>query len=283
MQSPEFVSAVRSLDGFAAHAKAAVGLWRMRGENEALGDSLRDMGRFIGAVWAIYLHNTPGGLTPMRLTAMLEGTELSGPARARAMIAYMQFLGYIAPAPSRGDTRVKRYEPTERLLAALGARYRRELEVAAWLTPDIGWILERYHEPGVRDGIIAAQGELLLNFFRGWRPEGVSLNVFSEKFGGMAVLAELLACAEPGDQFPPAGALRFSTAALARACGANRTQVRRLLKHASETGFLVLGEEGEAWPTPLLREHVELAACGQMTSFIYSSRAVKARLEAAGP
>lgn len=280
MQSREFVDAVRAHEGFGEHARAAVELWRMQGESDDLGDSLRDMGRFIGAVWAIYLHDTPGGLTPMRLTAMLEGTELSGPARARAMIAYMQFLGYVAPAPSRGDTRVKRYEPTERLLVALGARYRRELEAAAWLTPEIGWILERYHEPAVRDGIIAAQGELLLNFFRTWRPDGVSLNVFSEKFGGMAVLAELLACAEPGEAFPPSGVLRYSTAALARACGANRTQVRRLLKSASDSGFLVLGEEGEAWPTPLLREHVEIVACGQMTSFIFSSRFVKARYEA---
>lgn len=282
LQTPEFIDSIRSLPAFDRHARDAVALWRIEGDEEALSTSLRDMGRFIGAVWAIYLHNTPGGLTLTRLTGMLEGTDLSGPTRARAMIAYMQFLGYIARAPSRGDTRVKRYGPTERLLAGLGGRYRRELQAAAWLSPDIQWVLQRFGEPAVRDALIASQGDLLVSFFRNWRPDGPSLNVFSEKFGGMAVLAELLDCAEPGDSFPPKGALRYSTAALARACGANRTQVRRILRQAAQAGFLVLGGEGEAWPTPMLREHIELAAAGQMGSFIHSCRAVRRRFDTAG-
>ncbi len=244
------------------------------GDDAILAATLRDMGRFMGAVWAIYLHNTPGGFTLSRLTGLLEDTALSGPGRARALIAYMQFLGYIEPAPVRGDSRVKRYEPTQRMLDAMSKRYVEDLRVSAWLAPEADWLVERFHDPGVAADMMTVQGELMLAFFQTWRPEDVSLNVFSEKFAGMMLLSELVACADDDDLFPPAGLLRYSIAALSRKCGVSRTQVRRILRAAADDGFLVLGEEGEAWPTPLLREHLELAAVGHMSSLMYTARVV---------
>lgn len=278
MQSMAFIDDIRGRADFPARARAAVDLWRMPdGDDTILAATLRDMGRFMGAIWAVYLHNTPGGFTLTRLTSLLEDTALSGPGRARAMIAYMQFLGYIAPAPARGDTRLKRYEPTPRMLEAMSKRYILDLRAAAWLAPEADWVIEHFNDPGVADAVMTVQGELMLAFFRTWRPDGVSLNVFSEKFAGMMLLSELVACAEPDDVFPPAGVLRYSTASMARRCGVSRTQIRRMLKAGAEEGFLVLGEEGEAWPTPLLREHLELAAVGQMSSFMHTVRVVHER------
>lgn len=283
MVSEAFVEEIRARDGFAERARAAVALWREPPEDDAvLVSTLRDMGRFIGAIWAFYLDSQPGGLTLSRLTTMLEGTQLSGPGRARAMIAYMLFLGYISQLPTRGDARLKRYVPTPRLLNAMRKRYRRELEAAAWMTPDAQWVIDRFDEPGVCEALIAAQGELMLAFFREWRPDGVSLNIFSDKYAGMMLLSELLATAEPDDVFPPAGVLRYSMAGLARNCGVSRTQIRRIMRAAADHGFLVLGEEGEAWPTPLLRLHVELAAVGQMSSFMYSTVVTRRRFDTAG-
>lgn len=279
MRSAEHVADVRARPGFAERARKAVAVWRMPdGDDEVLAATLRDMGRYMGAIWSIYLHFTPGGLTLSRLSALLESTNLSAPGRARAMITFMQFLGYIEPAGAASDTRLKHYQPTPRMLAAMAKRYTADLEASAWLTPECARLLETFDQERVRNQMMTFQGELMLAFFRTYEPTGPSLDMFSERFAGMMLLSELMQCCEPDDVFPPAGVLRYSIAGLARSCGVSRTQVRRTLKDAAEQGFLVLGEEGEAWPTPLLRDHVEMAAVGQMSSFIFTAEATLERL-----
>jgi hypothetical protein len=259
--------AMRDRPGFPEAVRATTRIWQMPadGEARAFAESMRDLGRLMGCLWAIFLHNTEGGLTLARLTALMEAGKVSGAGRARALLVYLQFVGYIEPVPHVGDGRVRRYAPTPRLLAGWGGRLQRDFAVMATVSPAIAAFRERFGEPAVFDQYGRLTGELFVHYMmvRDERMPGPSLEVFSQRYAGIMMLAELLAKSEDGVPFPPVRPIRYSVAAIARGCGVSRTQVRKALRDGAAAGFLELPEEGLAVPTPLLAEHLELMIAGQ--------------------
>lgn len=262
------VRAMRDRPGFPDAARELARNWRMPADPERreFAESMRDLGRLMGALWAQYLHNTPGGLTLARLTALMEAGEVSGAGRARALLVYLQFIGYIAPAPKSGDARMRRYTPTARLVDGLRGRLERDFGSMAPISPLTARMLALLGRPEVFDLYSGLTGQIFLHYMmvRGGQFPGPSLETFSERYAGMMMLGELLATAAPDDVFPPRGPLRHSIAAIARACGVSRTQVRKALRDAAALGFLELPQEGLALPTDLMREHVELLIAGHI-------------------
>ena len=255
---------VQTIPGFDAYSRQAAGIWRAPVSHDAiLASTLRDLGRFVSGVWSLHLNATPGGLTLTRLSDLLDQTGISSPGRARAMLVYLRFVGYIEPAPEAGDGRRRVFRPTGRMSAAFRARYRMEFEAAGPLDPDIAAALARIDEPTFFAALMAAMGELSLAGFQLADFQGASLNALSHHYAGMTVLAELLAIADQGESFPPVGPARFAVAGLAKACGISRSQVRRILRAGAGAGFFELTGEGQLILTPLLAEHVRmLIACG---------------------
>lgn len=261
------VNAMRARPGFEAAALAIARGWRLpeSGPDRDFALALRDLGRFMACLLALYLHHS-GGLTLARLAALLEATELAGVGRARALLMYMQFIGYVRPGPGVGDSRLKPYVPTAEMELGFRSRIRRELVNAAPISPPSAALLERFDEPGVPERYYGVMGEIWIGYMlaRKARLPGPSLEMFSERYAGMAMLAELLAGAAPDDAFPPRGPMPFALAGVARACEVSRTQVRKAYRLAEAAGFLELPGDGVALPTPMLREHLELAIAGQV-------------------
>lgn len=262
------VEAARALPGFSSMARAVAAQWRLPegDEDRFFAQNLRDLGRFLGSVYALYLHSTRGGLTRTRLAAMLEATNLSGPGRAQALLIFLQFIGYIRPAPSAGDDgRVRRFAPTPRVEAAFRRRITGELLAMQAMHPDMADTLANFDEPGAFERYMALMGQCFVAYMMLRNPDGgPSLEVFSQRYAGMMLLGELLATAAPDDVFPPAGPMRHSVAALARKAGISRTQVRRAFRDAADQGFLEFPDEGVALPTDLFRQHLEWAIAGQL-------------------
>lgn len=262
------VDAARALPGFSAMARAVAAHWRLpEGEEDRFfAQNLRDLGRFLGSIYALYLHSTPGGLTRTRLAAMLEATNLSGPGRAQALLIFLQFIGYIRPAPAAGDDgRMRRFVPTPRLVTAFRRRVTGELRAMQAMHADLADALAVIDEPGAFEMYLEPAGQCFVAYMILRNPDGgPSLEVFSQRYAGMMLLGELLATAAPDDVFPPVGPMRHSVAALARMAGISRTQVRRAFRDAEEQGFLEFPEEGVALPTDLFRLHLEYAIAGQL-------------------
>jgi hypothetical protein len=227
--------------------------------------TMRDLGRFMATLLALYLHHS-GGLTVTRLAALLEATDLAGPGRARAILLYMQFIGYVEQGPARGDTRLKPYVPTADMERGFGSRIRRELANIGPISPPAAALGARFDEPGVAGCYFGMMGEIWIGYMQVRKTvlAGPSLEMFSERYAGMMMLAELLAGAAADDVFPPLGPMAFSVARVARACDVSRTQVRVAFRRAQAEGFLELVGEGVALPTPLLREHLHLMIAGQI-------------------
>ena len=273
---------VIAIPGFPDYMRAVVTIWRARDHDDpVLSNTLRDLGRFASGVWSLFLDATPGGITLARLGGLLGEAGISGPGRARSILIFLRFIGYIEPVQDAGDQRTRRYRPTTRMMAAFHERYRRELDVASALDPVIAAGRAELDRAEFFKALVAAVGELSLAGLQTYAPEGKSLNVISHQFAGMTVVGELIGSSDvPGQLYPPVGPSTISVAGVAKACGISRTQVRRILKAGASEGFFELAGEGEVKLTPLLAEHVELlVAC----TFIMFRWCCGQALAAAGP
>lgn len=261
------LAAMRETPGFADVSRRLVAIWREHAgeDDKAYAHHLRDLGRFTSGVWALYLNSTPGGVTTSRLGALLAWSNVAGAGRARALMVYLRFIGYVAAVPAGGDAREKRFVPTERLVRAVTTRLSREFAAMAPLNSDFATVLRHLPEPGAFNIYAELMGESWLAFLMvRHEPTGPSLEMFAQRYAGMMLLSELLATAEPDDVFPPERPMRFQVAALARKAGISRTQVRQLLRDAEVEGLLILTEEGVAQPTAALREQLEFTTAGQI-------------------
>lgn len=264
---------VMSRPGFPEASRKLAALWRApaNDEDKAFAHFMRDLGRFIGGMWALFLHVTPGGLTVTRLADLLASTKVTSASRARTILLYLQFIGYVAPTKATGDSRIKLYAPTPRLVDAFRSRLVGEFEAMGHMHPAIAETGRLFSEDGAFDIFAELMGEIFLAYMaiRKERP-GPSLEMFSQRYAGMMMLGELMATAAPDDVFPPAGPMRHSIADLSRRCRISRTQVRKMLKDAETVGFLRLPEDGVAVATDLFREHVNLTNAGQVLGGLWS-------------
>jgi hypothetical protein len=262
---------------FEAAARGAVDCWIPTDGDDGIL-LLRDIGRFVAAQWTFFLASEPEGLTRSRLEDLLKATNASGVARAQALLIYLRFIGYVAPAPT-GDSRVKRYVPTPVLIGVFTARLKRELAWAADLDPDTAALAARFDEPDVADAFRRCHAQNTIALFKLHTAEEVSLDVFSHRFGGMTILGALLQAADQGGAFPAEGVARFNVSHLSRMADCSRTQVRNQLRAAQKAGLLTDVGEGEARLTPLLLEHVRHLIAGSALLFAWGARRALAEIE----
>lgn len=274
---------MRTRPGFNAASRDLVECWRLPeavdDEDRAFARNLRDLGRFVAGIWALYLHSTPGGLTLSRLSGLLEAGQVAGVGRGRALLMYLQFIGYVTPSAATGDARLKPYVPTQRLVGAFRRRLIRELTAMAPMHPAIAGTLGELREPSAFDIYAELMGEIYVVYMGVRKRPGPSLEMFSQRYAGMMMLGELLAAAAPDDTFPPQGPLRYSLSAIARVAGVSRTQVRRAFREAEAAGFMTLPEEGLALPTPQLSRHIELVTAATILGCLWCSERFMQRID----
>ncbi len=251
----------RAMPGFPDLAGRVIDVWGPQpGQVGEISRLLRDMGRFAAGAWMIYLEATPGGLTLARLRELLETTTVSGPGRARALMTYLRFIGYIEPMAGQGDGRARLHRTTPLMRTAFRVRLRRELEVRAELDPAIPAALALFDDEAIFNDFFVVSSEVSLAIMGLAAPRYNELDLFSERYAGMIILCEMLKRGEPGDVFLPRGPLNFTVADLARRCETSRMQVAGLLKKARAAGFLI--------PTPDGRERLSEALLLNMEGLI---------------
>ncbi|MDQ0464567.1 AraC-like DNA-binding protein [Caulobacter ginsengisoli] len=278
------MEAVIAGPGFERALRGCVECWLPKSNDTKMIEvTMRDLGRMVSGNWSLYLDSSPGGLTLSRMSKLLEGSWLSSPGRARALLLYLRFLGYIEPAVSQdNDGREKRFRVTPQLKQAFHERYRRDLGAFIETDPAIAEVAERLDDEEVFRCLAWAHGGLLVALLKAYRPETVSLDMFSSRYSGMMVLAHMLLSGEAGDSFPPQRPVRYTVAGLARETGISRAQVRRLFREAQAAGFMTPVEEGLMLLTPLLAEHVKLLVACASRILAASAEATLTHLEESG-
>jgi len=224
---PRFAAAARQLSRSMLDLAAA---------DPALDGIVKDAGRFLATGLAVYLHAT-GGLTLARLKELGARDRVVSPGRARAILIYLRFLHYVAPAPDGG--RAARFVPTPQLERAYHAILRGGIEAAAVIEPKLERLSNRLGEPHVAADLVRISGRIGLSH-SGNNDGNPMWRVFLNRHAGAQILHALMLAAEDDGHYPPRGEMAFSLTGLARTFRVSRPHVARLLRAAEQEGLIVM-------------------------------------------
>lgn len=141
------------------------------------------------------------------------------------------------------------------------------------LDADIDALASRFGEDAVFTRFMLAMGEVSRAGFAAYEPDSDSLNLFSQRTAGLALMAELLLGGDPAGAFPPVGPVRYSLSGPARRNKVSRMHVRRLLADAGKAGFLQQTGEGEASINANLARATEHLFAYTLVTYNYCARA----------
>jgi len=205
--------------------------------NPLMHRNLKDVGRFILGVVALYLDAT-GGLTHRRLRALSGQSGLISAGAASAVLLRLRLIGYVTAHGPQVNGQIKLYRPTPTMAAAFRERMRIELEAAAVFNPRVGPILERLDDPEVFPSLMAVLGDDTINAARHPHPDTVGLDRISTRTAGMMILYRILSDADQGGAFPPLGEVAVSVSGLAREFEVSRSHVLTILRDAEQCGLM---------------------------------------------
>ena len=218
-----------------------------------------DRGRFLLAIAPLYLHRSgrpddpASGFTATRLKQFALEQEICSAGRAAAMLALMRWAGMVAAAPAVADRRVRLLQPTAKLIDMHRVRWRRQLQAASLLMPELGEAAGLCDRDEFVTAFAVAQTRQFLAGFRFIKvvPE---LALFLERSAGMLVMANLLLAEAPAGNVADERLRAVSPAAMAKRFHVSRTHVVTLLRDAVEVGLLARAERGSMRTLPLLRD-----------------------------
>lgn len=258
---PRFAEAARTL---AANSLAAGDSGR------ALAGIMKDAGRYVAAMWAIYLH-VSGGLTLPRLKEICVSSGFLSPGRARAMLLYMRYLGYVMPVSDGTRGKPQRYMPTAEFRESWRKHLRLAMQAACIIEPAAQTVLDHINEEAVFERIARLQAEGLLSLSRARDRETTHIRVFMHRHAGIQIMSTLLTA--PGATFPPQGPIPFSIAAAAQRFGVSRIHIRRMLNDAVREGFMAYANDGVVALTEKAGDELQSSYAMQIAQLLASAAA----------
>lgn len=267
----------------AALKLAATGFVDLYQKNRLLNRLINDRARTLFGFAMLDLHYSgqgdgQPGFTVTRAQEFCVKHGLCSAGRAAAMIALMRFAGYVEVLPLQRDRRLRLYGITPKLLATHHERWRRMFEAIATVQPDMRAAIAALDRPS----FTPAYARILTEDFRagvrvlaGSAPE---LGLFAERNSGMIILFSLIAAAAD-DTVPPSRPLPVSISALANRFAVSRAHVMKLLRDATDEGFVSLSNGNGYVMTfePKLKEAVQNFFA---TAFLYLDRCAMAAVAA---
>ena len=241
----------------------------------ALDGILKDAGRNVAAKCIAYLHFT-GGLTLPRLKALCASIGLVSPGRARALLLYFRYLGYVELSPRRQPGLPAQYLPTRRFLETWRNHMGAIIDAAKTVEPAAGLVLGAMSAAGVFETFVRCISEGYLEGLRNVDVESPFFRVFMNRYAGTQFVHGLVTSAP--DVFPPLAPISLSIAGAARRFGVSRTHLHRMLMAAAREGLLRLEPDGSVHLEPAGRTAIDHIYATQILVFLTAAaRTLRAR------
>jgi hypothetical protein len=205
-----------------------------------------DIGNFVLGMLALYLDAT-SGLTHRKLRELCGGAGVLSTGRATAILLRLRMIGYVRPQDD-SQTRVRRYAPTDTMLAMFKARFRIEFEAIEKFEPEVGKLLAHFDEPETFRMVCAGCGAFMYEAAKGRRPEYDVLTAVGGKRSGMVMIFHLFLALDDGGAFPRPGEMNVNVAALAARLGTSRAHVLSLLRDFERAGYFTRGHPDRIEP-----------------------------------
>jgi len=255
-----------------AHPRYPEAVRRFASNMLAAGDAdpvldgiLKDAGRNAAALFAATLHFS-GELTLPGIKALCLSLGLISAGRARALLLYLIYLGYVKPAPLRRRGPAL-YTATAKFVETWRRHQGIVLGSIAVLEPAAGLLLERIGMPGVLEGLTRFQSEGFLASAPTVEKDAPYFRVFMHSHAGIQIVHSLLAASRE-EVFPPMEPIAFSAAAAAKRFRVSRVHVGRVLAAAEAAGLLRLCPGGAVTLEPAGRAAVDFVFAMQLLHFL---------------
>ncbi len=204
-------------------------------DDRTLDGIFKDAGRYVAALWSLYLHAS-GGLNLPRLKAICASSGFLSPGRARALLLYMRYLGYVEPMSKRRGEPTP-YVPTARFLASWRRHVRAALDCVTSVEPGVAHLAKRLDETEVFNAFVRWEGEGLLEAAKTFGVDRPFTRVFMNRHAGSQMVWVLLV-ADTSGIFPPHAITAPSVSAMAKRFGVSRMHIKRLFKDAENEGLI---------------------------------------------
>jgi hypothetical protein len=266
---------LRAAPGYHAAVRAFAAAMLAQAEADpALDGILKDAGRNVAAKCVAYLHFT-GGLTLPSLKALCASIGLVSPGRARALLLYFRYLGFVELSPRRQPDLPAQYLPTRRFIETWRNHMGAIVRATAAVEPAAGLVLGAMSEEGVFETFVRCISEGYLEGLRNVDVESPFFRVFMNRYAGTQFVHALVTAA---DLFPPQAPIPLSIAGAARRFGVSRTHIHRMLMAAAREGLLRLEPDGSVHLEPAGREAIDHIYATQILVFLTAAaRTLKAR------
>lgn len=258
-QPPEAFARLQSDPDFPRALRALARNMMEAGERDkALDGIFKDAGRYVAAMCAAYLHAS-GGLTLPRLKELCASLGILSMGRARALLLYLRYLGYVRPLPqTRGEPQI--YVPTDAFVQTWRNHMRAALGAIQIVEPAIEELIGALEDGDVLDHFSKLHSEDLFASARNTDQKMAFFRVFMQRYAGSQIVWMMLLA---GDECPPSGPVPFSVSAAARKFNVSRMHIKRLLNDAEREGLIRLEGSGTLTLTAQGREQLV---------FVYSSQ-----------
>ena len=237
-------------------------------DDRTLDGIFKDAGRYVAAMWSIYLH-VSGGLTLPRLKTICASSGFLSPGRARALLLYMRYIGYVAPAPKlRGEPTP--YVPTARFLVSWRKHIQAALDSVISIEPELVPLVDRLHETAVFNAFVRLEGEGLLEAAKTFGVNRPFTRVFMNRHAGSQMVWVLLS-ADTSGVFPPHAIAVPSVSALAERFGVSRVHIKRMLKDAEREGLISYQADNIIHFEACLRDDMHLIYVAQLVRLLIAA------------
>jgi len=226
LASPRFVEAAQTL---------ATNMLAAGDGDSALSAIFKVAVRYVVALVALHL-DLSGGLTLPRLKLFCAGSGFLSPGRARAVLLYLRYLGYVESDSERPRGQPRRYRTTSAFVAAWRIQCVAALRAASIIDPQVQIVLARFGEEEVFSRFVRLHAELLLTSAPSVDQKSALVDGLLHRSAGSQVAWTLLTSGT--DDFPPRVPTHVSTASMAKRFSVSRIHIRRVLD-AAERRFLL--------------------------------------------
>ncbi|MBW8811793.1 MAG: hypothetical protein JF588_00080 [Caulobacterales bacterium] len=252
----------------------ATGMLDLFARDLQLAEVLKDAGRYVAAMLAFLLHET-GELTLPRLKEACAKSGLLSPGRARAVLQFLEHVGYVQQLPRAG--RRTAYALTPAFRTAWALQLRAALEAAAAVEPGVAALLAR---PGAVEAFGRVHAGVLLDATVGWGEPPPFLRVFQHPYAGTQILWTLIAAGDDPADFALARYGRISISALSKRFDVSRVHIKRIFQDAEQHGLGGLAPDGAIWFSDAGRDQMRMLFTAQLAHIL--AAAGQAALAAGG-
>lgn len=239
---------VHEFDGFVEAARRwAATMLVMSDQDRAVDGIFKDAGRFVAAMCAVSMREE--GVTLVKLKALCARFGLLSAGRARAVLLFLRYLGYVDVWGQKSANGTTFYKVNPTFIAAWRLQLEAIFTSLELLDPRVGRLLDHLEDDSIFDAICASQIDELADDVDALNRFPEITQIFVNRAAGSQVLWYLLSF-HRDEVFPSPKPVPLNPSILAERFHVSTVHIRRILNAAVDTNLLRWADEGHVVFTP---------------------------------